>query len=78
MHPPKDSGLAYLLWFTCFLGLFGIHRMYAGKWFTGILWFFTLGLFGVGQFVDLFLIPTMTGQTNRKLHREGRLVVAYA
>ena len=31
-----------------FLGLFGIHRMYMGKWFTGIIYLCSLGIFGIG------------------------------
>lgn len=43
-----------------FLGFAGLHRIYNGKVKTGLLWLMTWGLFGVGQFVDLFLIPSMT------------------
>ena len=39
-----------------FLGEFGIHRFYVGKIGTGILYLFTLGLFGVGWIVDIILI----------------------
>ena len=50
----KSKGTAYLLWF--FLGLLGVHRFYVGKYFSGIIYFFTFGLFGVGWFIDLFLL----------------------
>ena len=61
----KDKSLAYILWLTCLIGFFGIHRMYAGKWITGLLWFFTLGLLFIGQLVDLLLIPGMIERANR-------------
>lgn len=41
----------------CFLfGYFGLHQFYVGKTGWGIVYFFTLGLFGVGWFVDILLI----------------------
>ena len=39
-----------------FLGLFGIHRLYMGKWFTGILYLLTLGLFGIGYLYDYWTL----------------------
>lgn len=56
----KSTGNSYLLWCLCFVGLFGIHRFYNGKWITGLIWVFTGGLLLIGQIVDLFLIPAMT------------------
>jgi TM2 domain-containing membrane protein YozV len=53
---------SYLLWLTIFLGFGGLHRLYNGKIATGVLWFFTWGLFGVGQVVDLLLIPDMVDE----------------
>jgi hypothetical protein len=37
-----------------------------GKPLTGLLWFFTGGLCFVGQIIDLFLIPGMVEQANRR------------
>ena len=46
--------IGYLCWIFGFLGA---HRFYYGKPITGTIWFFTLGLLGVGWLIDLFLIP---------------------
>jgi TM2 domain-containing membrane protein YozV len=64
----KTKGTSYLLWLTCLVGLAGTHRLYNGKIATGLLWLFTWGVFGLGQFVDLFLIPDMVDERNARLH----------
>jgi TM2 domain-containing membrane protein YozV len=46
--------VGYLLWI---FGFTGAHRFYFGKPITGTIWFFTLGLLGIGWLVDLFLMP---------------------
>ena len=48
--------IGYLLWL---FGFTGAHRFYFGKPATGLLWFFTGGLFGIGWLIDLFFIPSM-------------------
>src|SRR5450830_670250 len=48
--------IGYLLWI---FGFTGAHRFYYGKPVTGTIWFFTLGLLGIGWLIDLFLIPAM-------------------
>ena len=63
----KDKTVAYLLWCGCFVGVCGLHRIYNGKYGTGFLWLFTLGLFGIGQVIDLFTIPGMVEDANNRL-----------
>jgi TM2 domain-containing membrane protein YozV len=48
--------IGYLLWIFGFLGL---HRFYYGRPISGTIYFFTLGLLGIGWLIDLFLIPSM-------------------
>jgi len=51
---PIDYNIAWIL--LTFLGLLGIHRMYMGKWITGILYFLTGGLLGLGYLYDLWTL----------------------
>lgn len=41
-----------------FLGFLGAHKFYEGKPVMGILYFFTLGLLGVGWIIDIFIIAS--------------------
>lgn len=66
--------ISYMLNILGFLGFTGgLHRLYNGKIATGLLWMFTLGLFGLGQFVDLFLIPNMVEERELKLRLKAGL-----
>lgn len=55
-----------MLWAAGFAGVCGLQRMYVGKIGTGFLYLFTLGLFGIGQFIDLFMIPAMVEDANNR------------
>jgi len=60
----NNVGTSYVLWALGFLGFAGLHRFYNRKYFTGFLWMMTGGLFFVGQFIDLLLIPGMVNEHN--------------
>jgi len=52
----SDKHIRPLLLFAGCLGLFGVHRFYAGKIFTGLLMLFTGGGFGIWLLIDLIMI----------------------
>jgi TM2 domain-containing membrane protein YozV len=64
-YPRNTHSLAvgYVCWLFGFLGM---HRFYYGKPITGTIWFFTLGLLGIGWIIDLFLIPSMDAKADRR------------
>ncbi|HON99065.1 MAG TPA: NINE protein [Syntrophales bacterium] len=57
--------MGYILWI---FGFTGSERFYYGKPVSGTIYFFTLGLLGVGWLLDLFLIPSMARQADRRFH----------
>jgi TM2 domain-containing membrane protein YozV len=61
---PKDYSVAWIL--HTFLGLFGIHRFYLGKILTGLLWFFTGGLFLIGWLYDFWTLNEQVDELNRR------------
>lgn len=69
---PKDSThsrlIGYLLWI---FGFTGSHRFYFGKPVSGTIWFFTGGLLLIGWIIDLFLIPSMDRQADRRFASGG-------
>jgi TM2 domain-containing membrane protein YozV len=58
----KSVGVAYLWLFL--LGIFGAHQFYLGKSGRGILYLFTLGLFTIGCWIDLFTLASQTRAVN--------------
>jgi TM2 domain-containing membrane protein YozV len=60
---PIDYSVAWLL--LTFLGIFGIHRMYMNKWFTGILYLVTGGLLGLGYLYDFWTLNDQITIINR-------------
>ena len=58
-----DYNLAWI--FLTFLGFFGIHRFYLGKWVTGIIWLVTGGLLGCGVLYDFLTLNTQVSKANQ-------------
>ena len=50
----KKRSIALVL--CIFLGPLGIHRFYVGKMGSGIIYLFTLGIFGLGWIFDIIQI----------------------
>jgi|JI10StandDraft_1071094.scaffolds.fasta_scaffold1206063_2 TM2 domain-containing membrane protein YozV len=57
--------LGYVLWI---FGFFGAHRFYYGRRVSGTIYFFTLGLLGVGWLFDLFLMPWLRKDAAERYH----------
>ncbi|MEH3022458.1 MAG: TM2 domain-containing protein [Pseudomonas oryzihabitans] len=49
-----------------FLGIFGVHRLYLGKWITAILYFFTAGFFLLGVLYDFWTLNSQISEENRR------------
>jgi TM2 domain-containing membrane protein YozV len=61
---PVDYNAAWIL--LTFLGLFGVHRMYMGKWITGIIYFLTFGLLTAGYAYDFWTLNEQISRINSK------------
>ncbi len=61
--------IGYILWIFGFLGA---HRFYYGKPVSATVYFFTLGLLGIGWFIDLFLMPGLNRQADLRF-TSGRI-----
>jgi len=51
---PYSYNVAWVL--LTFLGVFGIHRFYMGKWLSGIIYLLTGGLFLIGYIYDFWTL----------------------
>lgn len=57
-----DYTVAWVL--LTFFGIFGVHRFYLGKWFSGIVYFFTGGLFLFGLLYDFWTLNDQISEVN--------------
>ena len=57
-----DYTIAWVL--LTFLGIFGVHRMYMGKWLTGVIWLLTGGLFLMGFLYDYWTLNDQIHMVN--------------
>ena len=61
---PYSYNVAWVL--LTFLGLFGIHRFYMGKWISGIIYLLTGGLFLIGYIYDFWTLNDQLSLINRE------------
>ena len=59
---PIDYSVAWIL--LTFLGVFGIHRMYMGKWISGIIYLLTGGVFLIGYVYDYWTLNEQVSLIN--------------
>lgn len=57
-----DYNIAWTL--LTFLGIFGVHRFYLGKWITGVLWLCTGGFFLMGYLYDYLTLNSLVSERN--------------
>lgn len=58
----KSYNVSWIL--LTFLGIFGVHRFYLGKWLTGLLWLFTGGLLLLGVLYDYWTLNRQIREVN--------------
>ncbi|WP_373188104.1 NINE protein [Halopseudomonas sp.] len=63
---PVNFNLTWVL--LTFLGIFGAHRLYMGKWITAILYFLTGGIFLLGVLYDYWTLNEQI--STRNMQRE--------
>lgn len=59
---PLDYTIGWVL--LTFVGVFGIHRFYLGKWFTGLLYLLTGGLLFLGVAYDFWTLNDQISEEN--------------
>lgn len=59
---PTDYNIAWIL--LTFLGFFGVHRFYMGKWLSGLLYLLTGGLFLMGVIYDYWTLNDQVSELN--------------
>lgn len=67
----RKVSTAYVLWLGGLFGLAGLHRIYNGEIRTGLLWLCTFGFGGLGQLLDLMLIPKMVEVHNDRVKQQS-------
>jgi len=63
---PIDYNLAWIL--LTFLGVFGVHRFYLGKWPTALFYLLTGGLLLIGVIYDYWTLNQQVSQVNRQMN----------
>ncbi|MBC7692894.1 MAG: TM2 domain-containing protein [Methylotenera sp.] len=65
---PRDYTAGWVL--LTFFGYLGFHRFYLGKWASGLLYFFTFGLFTIGYMYDFWTLNDQISDMNSDLNND--------
>lgn len=60
----SDKSKSTALWLCVFLGIVGAHQFYVGRIGRGLLYLFTVGIFGIGWLIDIFAIANGSFKDN--------------
>ena len=63
----KSKGTAFLLTLLGVILVAGLQHIYMGKILKGLLWLFTLGVFGIGTLIDIFTIGSQVDNYNTQI-----------
>lgn len=58
-----NYSIAWIL--LVFLGFFGVHRFYMGKWISGIFFLLTMGFLGMGYLYDMWTLNEQVDSLNK-------------
>jgi TM2 domain-containing membrane protein YozV len=67
---PINYNIAWIL--LVYLGIFGVHRFYMGKWISGIIWLCTGGLFTLGWLYDFWTLNRNISDQNKIMDSGSR------
>ncbi len=59
-----NYNIAWIL--LTFLGIFGLHRFYMGKWLSGLIYLLTGGLLLIGVIYDFWTLNDQVSETNAR------------
>ncbi len=65
-----NYNIAWLL--LTFLGIFGLHRFYMGKWLSGLIYLLTGGLLLIGVIYDFWTLNDQISEINGQTPPAGR------
>ena len=54
------------MWLLCLVGMCGMQRLYLGQTGLGLAMLITFGFCGIGQLLDIFLIPEEVEKANKQ------------
>ena len=69
-YPASSQSSEAVFYLTLFGGVLGLHRLFSGKIFTGLLYLCTGGLFGLGVLMDLISLFSGSAKDRRKRYYE--------